>query len=384
MRAAPRTVTLSPRLQGDRGVSRVTCDVEGVPIWFETGDAELAAAPEGFGSALMIPLLHHRARMRLPKAVSATWARNAGEAVALLNAWWRYPRLLPETPAQTPAGRAAAPSTALFFSGGVDSFHILLHGAEPVDTLITLIGFDFRVDDQARVAAVEASVRAVAGATGKRSIVVRTNVREHPLVRSTPWERAHAAVMGGVAHLLAPTVGRVVMAASAPGDWHEMPYGSHWRLDPLWSSERTICVHEGRGSRRIDKLRGIAASPLIRDHLRVCWFNITPTGNCSRCAKCMLAMLVLESCGELEHSTVFEHRDALVRNLRARRRGTKDRFHSFAELAESPRLDPELAAEARRIVRLSLHARRPDVRARRALIGWWLGLVRRPAAEPRR
>ena len=99
------------------------------------------------------------------------------------------------------------------------------------------------------------------------------------------------------------------------------------------------------------------------------------------CAKCLLAMLVLESCGELEHSRVFEGRAELPDRIDALRR-TPDRAPSFAELALTPNLDPRLAASVRALVQRSRHASRLDVRMRRAAARWLLarlGTFRRRA-----
>jgi len=210
----------------------------------------------------------------------------------------------------------------------------------------------------------------VAAARGARATVVATNVRTHPRITGIRWERAYGGVLGGVAQLLAPASPAVVIAASAPSD-RETAWGSHWQLDPLWSSSAVQVVHGGRGLRRVDKLRAIAAEPIVQDHLRVCWQNRAPTGNCSTCAKCVLARAVLEDCGVLSASRVFEGPETLASRIDAVRK-TPDRIPEFDELSRSPRLDPAVTAAAARLVRRSRHRLRPDVRLRRAVIRWVL------------
>jgi len=403
MSAPSRTLAVGPvTLERSGSRCRVAADVGGVPTWFESDDVELAPAAEAFGSAFLIPALHHRARLRLADPVDPAWREHAGTLVALLRSWWRYPEWTPEAPhpgaafRDAPAARAAAvrddarsappeenarsattDGTALFFSGGVDSFHVLLRGGIRVDHLVALHGFDFPLDDLARAAAVERSLRAVAAGAGTRAAMVRTNVREHPRVREAPWPRVHGGILGGVAHLLAPVASRVLIAASAPGD-REIPWGQHWQVDPLWSSSRTRVEHVGRGLRRLDKLRAIAAEPLVRDHLRVCWANRAPVGNCSRCAKCVLSMLILEECGELATSRVFEGRERLAERIAAVRK-TPDRIHTFAEVGGSARLDPAVAAEVRALIRRSRRLKRPDIRLRRAIVRWVVERTKRSA-----
>jgi hypothetical protein len=182
--------------------------------------------------------------------------------------------------------------------------------------------------------------------------------------------------------LLAPAVTRAIIASSRPADL-DIPYGSHWSLDPLWSSSRTSILHQGQGRTRVEKLRAIAAEPLVREHLRVCWQNLAPAGNCSRCAKCLLAMLILEECGELEHSRAFEGRSELAARIDERPKN-RDRYPTFDELSRSPNLDPRLAASVRALVKRSLHARRLDVRMRRAGVDWLIakfGASRRSGPE---
>lgn len=349
--------------------ARLTADVDGVPVWFESPDGGLAPAPEAFASAFLVPALFGRARLVVADPLDSVWLGHAREISDLIRSWWRTPPLDLEA-AQAP-GRAASDGdrTALFFSAGVDSFHELLRGPLPVDHLVTLHGFDFPLDDTVRSASVESSVRAVASARGLASTTVRTNVRAHPRIAGARWEHAYGGVLGGIAHLLAP-VRRVIVAASAPSD-QEVPWGSHWRLDPLWSSATVEVVHGGRGIRRVDKLRAIAAEPVVRDHLRVCWQNRAPTGNCSRCAKCTLARLVLEDCGVLATSAVFEGPATLAATLDGVRK-TPDRIREFDELSRSPRIAPEVVAAARRLVHRSRHRLRPDVRFRRAMLKWMI------------
>jgi hypothetical protein len=370
-----RLVAVGPvSATSEAGTHRIAAEADGALLWFESPDLRLRPAPEAFGSAFLIPALQHRARLRLSDPLDPTWVANASELAAILHGWWRLPPWPPvsEAPSRPVAPGVPTPPddgpTALFFSGGVDSFHRLLRNQRPVDMLVTLLGFDIALDDRARAEIVVTAAHTIAAAVGARSVVVRTNARQHPLIRDTKWERAHGGVLAAVGHMLAPAARRVLIATSPPGD-KEVPWGSHWRIDPLWSSREVAIVHDGRGLRRIDKLREIAAEPLVREHLHVCWRHYEATGNCARCAKCLLAMLILEECGELQHSRVFGGREDLVRGLNALRQSL-DRLHTFEELARSPRLDPVVAAAAWGLVRRSRHSLRPDVRLRRSVIRW--------------
>jgi hypothetical protein len=369
-----RIVEIGPiTREASAGGDRITALVDDRPVWFESSDAELAASAEAFVATFFVSALHQGARLRLVDPLPDEWRRNVARIAERLHTWWRYPKWTPEGPSDSSppaAARRKDGAAALFFSAGVDSFHRLLRG-RPVDWLVTIAGFDYRLDDEARAMRVETSLRQVAAATSTRPVIVRTNAREHPLVRDAPWPRVYGGVMAGIGHALAPAVRRMAISASAPGDWTHVPWGSHREIDPLWSSSRVEFTHDEAGIRRLDKLRSIASDPLTRSHLRVCWQNFAPTGNCGRCAKCLLAMAILEECGELGKSEVFPGRDPLLQGLRTLRK-TPDRYHTFAEIARSPRLDPEIAAAVEGLVRRSLWLKRPDIRARRAAVKWWV------------
>jgi hypothetical protein len=58
-------------------------------------------------------------------------------------------------------------------------------------------------------------------------------------------------------------------------------WGSHPLTDRLWENECTELLHDGAGSRRIDKLREIADDQRILDRLVVCWRH--GNENCGVC-----------------------------------------------------------------------------------------------------
>ena len=86
---------------------RVTADVDGTPVWFECSDVPLAASPEAFVSAFLLPSLAHRRRIVPESPLDPVWLANAPRLVEIFHRWWRYPRLVPHAaaaPASTPSG----------------------------------------------------------------------------------------------------------------------------------------------------------------------------------------------------------------------------------------------------------------------------------------
>lgn len=218
--------------------------------------------------------------------------------------------------------------SALCFTGGVDSFHALL-STSPPEALVFAQGFDVKLDDERRLGAVEASTREVAAAVGIEAIVVRSNLREHATFTTAGWEVTHGAALAGLGHLLSNEYGAVIVSSTHARD-DLRPWGSDWRLDPLWSSADLAVEHRGAEVAREAKVRRLAQHPLVRAHLRVCWEHRDERLNCSRCDKCLAAMVTLHSLGQLEHFATFDGPDELVERL--------DQLRKTRYLAMYPRM----------------------------------------------
>jgi hypothetical protein len=345
------------------GRHRVAADVGGATLWYESEEIELAPAPEAFGTALLLPSLHRRRRVALDAPVSAKWLSNVGRLMEVWRGWWGYPEILPraetrpEADALTPAETGAATrGTALCFSGGVDSFYSLLRGEHRPSLLVALHGFDIPLRDAARMTALKESLRAAADSVGAKPVVIRTNFREHPAAgRSSLWERAHGGALAAAGHLLTGVVGRLIISSTYPNR-NPHPWGSSFMTDHFWSSERTEVLHHGAESPREEKVRLLAREPLAREHLRVCWENRSPRGNCSRCAKCVVTMLMLAECGALEDFPVFDNGGALAERVDALPY-LKVYINRFDKLARRGGLQPEVAEAVRRLVKRSRRVR---------------------------
>lgn len=303
------------RVANAGALSRVCADVNGSPLWFESRDALLTAAAEAFGSAMAPAAYALGADLIVDETVDQAWASNVRALQNVWRRWWGGRPVEIGSLGEEPHDASGAAGTALCFSGGVDSFYSLLQGPFEFDHLVFVHGYDIKLSDQARCAAAEASVREVASAVGAKAVVVRTNLREHPVFARAGWERAHGGALAAIGHLLRGFVGRFVLSASHPY-WYDHPWGSHWDTDPLWSSSGLDMVHFGADQWRADKLRAVAGNPLIRRHLRVCWKHLSEHGNCGRCEKCIRTMLILAGAGQLEVFPVFGGGEGLAESVR--------------------------------------------------------------------
>ena len=312
MSPSEKTIRVAtPRVENSNGVSRVTSDVDGVPLWFESADVELMPSPEAFASALLLTSVHRRRPIVSEAQLSDLWMENSGKIMQAWREWWRYTPVLPIA-GKRPDSGGDNPRAALLFSAGVDSYHSLLGGSNP-DILVSVHGFDIPLGDTFRMDGLRRALYATAEAHNKRPVVIRTNLRDHPSVgKPHLWERSHGGALAGIGHLLSREIGRVIVSAS----WYtpdEQPWGSHSRTDALFSANGLTVHHFGNDTRREEKVAAVALDPTASKHLRVCYKNLLPDGNCSRCEKCIVTMLHLMEHGVLREFDSFDSHDFAAR-----------------------------------------------------------------------
>jgi hypothetical protein len=355
------------------GVHRVSADIDGLPLWFESPDLELAPSPEAFGSAMLIPALSKGESVVLQEPCDPRWLTNVDALQRVTRDWWGFAIRRPQARARPTAESPPATGTALCFSGGADSFFSLLRFTKPIDYLVTVHGFDVKADDTVRFAMVEETTRTISAEIGAKAVVIRTNLRQHPRFAASSWQQSHGGALAGVGHLLNGHIGRLVVSSSIAND-DDSPWGSHWKLDPLWSSSRLEVVYFGADHRRAEKVVAIAREPLARQYLRVCWEHRDARRNCSQCEKCVRTRLVLASVGALDDFPVFDGMASLARDLDALA-PHRVRGRVYTRLLEQGGLDPEVMRALQRFVarlKSAEHAPPPPSLVKRAL-SWAFG-----------
>ncbi len=266
---------------------------------------------------------------------------------AIYHAWnpdWRVIPVSAEPAQPAPHGSGGV---ACFFSGGVDSFYTLLKHLDEIDALIFIHGFDISLDNTPFRARVSAAVREVAAACAKPLIEVETNLKEF-VIRHSPWEYAHGALLAGVALSLSSRFSRIYIAASEfYGLAATIPWGSHPLLDPLWSTERTTIVHDGCEATRMDKVAAIARSEVALRWLRVCWENPNGEYNCGRCGKCLRTMVALRIVDALDRCNTFDRPLDLAAVARKKLCPDPPHMIQYLEAAERAGTDPALVRALR-------------------------------------
>ena len=301
---------MRPRLVRRGGACRVEADVAGRAVWFESRDTQFVPSVEAFGSALLVPAMHAGRLLYLHEPACEAWVANFAGLTEVFRTHW-YPEapgahVIPLASQSTPV-----PGTALCFSGGVDSFHTLLTGGQANSRLVCILGYDVKLRQRRRAAAVERLVRLVAAETGGSALLIASNLRRHPLVKAAPWLRAFGGALAAAGHLLAQQVGNLLISSDGIG--HEDPdVGSHAGIDWRHSSSRLRVLHFAGRATRLEKVRSIASEPLVQRHLHVCWKNVAGHLNCGRCEKCVRTMLALDVCGTLGHFAGFNRGRGLV------------------------------------------------------------------------
>lgn len=178
-----------------------------------------------------------------------------------------------------------------FFSGGVDSTFTFLRREKDISHVVFVHGFDFFLDDAISQAAVLRNASFVQG-YGKALIPITTNYFLFGYHHNLSRVLTQGSTLASVALLLG------FPRAYVPATDHYsylMPLGSHPLTDPLYSNEAVQIIHDGAGTRRIDKVKKIAECDPALANLRVCTVDMNV--NCGTCVKCLRTAISLRLLG---------------------------------------------------------------------------------------
>ncbi len=292
------SITEPQQTRAGDGHWRVSARVEGNEVRFES-DGPLAANADAFVAAYFLAAAKAGATLRIDADLDAGLQGNLERVEAIARRYWGFPGatvVARDRVRRTPAGERA-----MFFTGGVDSFHALRRALGSVDRLIFVDGFDLGLEERAAFAPVRAMIEAVAAATGTRAAFPRTNLRHDPTFRTLGWEQSFGAALAAVAHAMSPAVATIHVPSSAM----EADYGSTPELDTAWSSDAVSVVHRDAEQWRFDKVRAIADWPLVHRFLRVCFAPRRDGFNCGACEKCVRTQTGFAAAGRLDRLTTF-------------------------------------------------------------------------------
>ncbi len=301
-------------LRCERGELSFTARVGDVEqdVWMRT-KSDVSPGAEAALCACLLPAMRFGGTLELPAALSPRLLRNQLEFQAVQEAWsrgWEFEDFrLSEVEVRAAAAEAAAPRpngrVAAFFSGGVDSWSVVLDEPDLTD-LVFVRGIDLipRIPGGMEVAnEVEERLRGAAEDLGLAFHLVETNLRELS-DQIAPWETYFGCAAVSVALFLAPLFERVLIAGDSDYEV-QVDSGANRMVDQLWSTEDLEIVEAGGRYSRVERLARICNHPTVQTTLRTCWENPDGIYNCGRCRKCLLTMVTLEALGARERVSTY-------------------------------------------------------------------------------
>jgi hypothetical protein len=279
--------------------------------------APIEPSPEAFLLACF-PLAAMHGERRI--AIDAPICPRLSEGLHAVQSWWRKWGLvqtsMPRIEAQgRPERIAGQPRSLGFFSGGVDSLHMLLRNRKLyergdsayIEDALVIHGFDIgkrkHRPEEGHFEMTMARLAPLAATIDLRLLPCSTNLRHLP-TRPGVWSYLHhGAALAAVVHAATRGPAQVFLAATFDIG-HMVPWGSHPLVDPQYSSQHITLVHEGSRFSRLAKVREIAESPFGLVNLRVCPANAAGRLNCGVCEKCIRTRLELLAAG-IDESPAF-------------------------------------------------------------------------------
>jgi hypothetical protein len=209
---------------------RISATVAGTDVFFES-HVPLASRPEAFVCPFLFPAMTLHADLESRGPLSAGFLENLAFVRQRATEWWPKLSAGEVRAARVPAAQPG-PALGVFYTGGVDSSYALQQLSAKLRYAVFVEGFDIRLDNPLRLARARRRLGETVRDCGVEFVVVRTNLRSHPLFNLVHWEITHVAALAAIAHALAPLVHTMYVAASdvAP------PWGSAPDLDAAWSS----------------------------------------------------------------------------------------------------------------------------------------------------
>jgi hypothetical protein len=290
------------------------------PVWTDVPESLATDVPERLDAWLLWLLPHAfetQQELVLEGAVDAELLRNAHELMEIWSRWrpgWRPIPIRTESADASGDGPLSAPRrTGLFFTGGVDSFFTLFHHdamarehpewrERPIDDMVYVWGFDIPLANASAFETKRKTVERIARDTGKRSLILVTNLRETGVRQR--WDTLmHGPALGGVGLLLG-TAWKTALLSSWFCHEDTDPWGSTGITDPLLSTSATRTRPYGGGHDRFEKLAFLARFPVVLETLHVCW-EARSEANCGRCEKCLRTLIALDILGVRERATTF-------------------------------------------------------------------------------
>ncbi|HET7573654.1 MAG TPA: hypothetical protein VFJ99_00920, partial [Solirubrobacterales bacterium] len=238
-------------------------------VWMRSETPVQANADAALATCLL-PAMAIGGTLRAEDPVSPRILRMQREFQAIQRAWsldWDFASPLQEVEVEASPRAVGAPRrtgrVAAFFSGGVDSWAIVLENPQVTD-LIFVRGFDLALggSDEVLGEPVEDRLREAAAELGLTLHVVSTNLRQMS-DRLAIWDSYFGCAVSAVALFMGELFDRVLIAGDSDFEV-QVRFGASWLADQLWSREGLEIVDAGGRRSRMERIESIASHPTVR------------------------------------------------------------------------------------------------------------------------
>jgi hypothetical protein len=267
---------------------RVVGTVAGTELFFESR-TPLSPRPESLVCPFLMPAMALHADLEVAGPLDPGFLQNLAFFRRRAMEWW--PELSAGDVRSPVAASLPAPGSdaGVFYTGGIDSSYVLQQLHPQLRYAVFVEGFDIRLEDTDHLRRAEEALGATAAACGVEFLVVRTNLRAHPLSKILRWGKNHIGPLAAIAHALGEHVHTMYVAASDVPP----PHGSAPDLDASWSSETVKIQNFSAELSRLQRAASIGQWECLRGRLRPCLAH-NPTGlNCGACEKCVRTRMQL-------------------------------------------------------------------------------------------
>jgi hypothetical protein len=284
---------------------RVVGTVAGTEVYFES-TTPLSARSESLVCPFLMPAMALHADLEVDGALDPDFLQNLGSFRRRASEWW--PELSAgEVRSRIEAAPAPAPDAGVFYTGGIDSSYVLQQLHPKLRYAVFVEGFDIKLTNTEQLRFAEETLGATAAACGVEFLVVRTNLRAHPLSTIVRWGKNHIGPLAAIAHALGQRVHTMYVAASDVPP----PHGSAPDLDASWSSGAVKIQNFSAELSRLQRAASVGQWKCVRGRLRPCLVH-NPAGlNCGACEKCVRTRMQLFVTGSPDGLGSFDNGPSL-------------------------------------------------------------------------
>jgi len=201
------------------------------------------------------------------------------------------------------------------FTMGVDSFYTFYTNIDNIDSIMFVVGFDIRKEQNTLLDKTLRRLEEIARIYGKRLILCETDLKTQTNHgEGFDWARYfHGVGIFNIAYGLSNIFDNFIIPSTFKSS-DDFKWGSHFWLDKHYSSRVLKIRHDGDLS-RTDKVKFITNHDLrCLDYLRVCHINKKQHYNCTDCKKCLRTLCTLEVLGHRDRASTFK-RDVNARDF---------------------------------------------------------------------